>query len=165
MALHRSIRNFNAFVDGISYFGKATEAKLPQPKIQTEAHRGAGMEGPVGIDMGLEGMTCEITFGEWDPVLKKKLGRSERFVLRPAAMGEEDDEATTIIVTVAGLITATETGDLKPGTNSTLKLVMDVRSYKLEIDGEVVHDIDLVNAKRVIGGVDQMASLRAAMGF
>jgi hypothetical protein len=165
MALPRTIRNFNAFVDGISYFGKATEAKLPQPKVQTEAHRGAGMEGAVGIDMGLEALSCEITFAEWDPALHKKFGRSERFVLRPAQMGEEDNEATTIIVTVSGLIATAETGDLKPGANTTLKLVMDVRSYKLEIDGEVIHDIDLVNAKRVIGGVDQMASLRAAMGI
>lgn len=165
MALPRTIRNFNAFVDGISYFGKATEAKLPQPKVQTEAHRGAGMEGPVGIDMGLEGMTCEITFAEWDPALLKKLGKTERFVLRPAQMGEEDEEATAIIVTVAGLVTTNETGDLKPGTNATLKLVMDVRSYKLEVNGETVHDVDLVNAKRVIGGKDQMASIRSAMGL
>lgn len=165
MALPRTIRNFNAFVDGISYFGKATEAKLPQPKVQTEAHRGAGMEGPVGIDMGLEGMTAEITFAEWDPALLKKFGKTERFVLRPAQLGEEDNEATAIIVTVAGLVTTNETGDLKPGTNATLKLTMDVRSYKLELDGEAIHDIDLVNAKRVIDGVDQMASIRSAMGL
>lgn len=165
MALPRTIRNFNAFVDGISYFGKATEAKLPQPKVQTEAHRGAGMEGPVGIDMGLEGMTTEITFAEWDPALLKKFGKTERFVLRPAQLGEEDNEATAIIVTVAGLVTTSETGDLKPGTNATLKLTMDVRSYKLELDGETIHDIDLVNAKRVIDGVDQMASIRSAMGL
>ena len=165
MALPRTIRNFNAFVDGFGYFGIATEAKLPQPKVQTEAHRGAGMEGPVGIDMGLEGMTSEITFAEFDPVLFKKLGKQERFVLRPVQMGEEDFEATAIIATMGGLITTNEMGDLKPGTNVTLKLMMDVRSYKLEIDGDVVHDVDLVNAKRVIGGVDQMASARAAMGF
>lgn len=165
MAYPRTIRNFNAFVDGISYFGKATEAKLPQVKVSTEAHRGAGMEGPIGIDMGLEGMTSEITFAEWDPALWKKLGRQERFVLRPMDRGEDNFESQTIIATVGGLITAPETGDLKPGANATLKLVMDVRYYRLEIDGEEVLEIDLVNAKRVIGGVDQMASARAAMGL
>ena len=165
MSLPRTIRNFNAFVDGISYFGRATEAKLPQVKVQTEAHRGAGMEGPVGVDMGLEGMTAEITFAEWDPALLKKLGRHERFVLRPMQMGEEDFEATTIIATMGGLITTNETGDLKPGTNATLKMMMDVRYARLEIDGEEIYEIDLVNAKRVIGGVDQMASARSAMGM
>lgn len=165
MAYPRTIRNFNAFVDGFGYFGIATEAKLPAVKVQTEAHRGAGMEGPVGIDMGLEGMTSEITFSEWSPALLKKLGRQERFVFRPMQMGETDFTATTIIATVGGLITSPEMGDLKPGTNSTLKLSMDVRYYRLEIDGQEIWEIDLVNAKRVIGGVDQMASARAAMGF
>lgn len=165
MSLPRTIRNFNAFVDGISYFGRATEAKLPQVKVQTEAHRGAGMEGPVGIDMGIEGMTCELTFSEWDPLLLKKLGRQERIVLRPMQMGEEDFEATTIIATMGGLITTNETGDLKPGTNATLKMMMDVRYARLEIDGEEIYEIDLVNTKRVIGGVDQMASARRAMGL
>lgn len=165
MGYPRTIRNFNAFVDGVGYFGIATEAKLPQVKVQTEAHRGAGMEGPVGLDMGLEGMTSEITFSEWSPTLLKKLGRQERFVFRPMQRGEDDVEATTIIATVGGLITIPDLGDLKPGTNSPLKLTMDVRYYRLEIDGEEIWEIDLVNAKRVIGGVDQMASARAAMGF
>ena len=116
MAIPRMLRNFNAFVDGISYFGLATEAKLPQLKIMTEAHRGAGMDGPVGIDMGVEGMTSEITFGEWSPELLKKPGLQQRFVLRPAAAGDVGDGADTIIATIGGLITGAETGDLKPGT-------------------------------------------------
>lgn len=165
MAYPRTIRNFNAFVDGISYFGRATEAKLPQIKIQTEAHRGAGMDGPVGIDMGLEGMTAEVTFAEWDPVLLKKFGRQERIVLRPAAQGDDQIEADTIIATLGGLITTHELGDLKPGANATLKLEMDVRYYRLEINGEELIEIDLPNARRVIGGTDQLAAIRRAMGL
>ena len=165
MALPRKIKNFNAFVDGTSYFGIATEAKLPQLKVMTEAHRGAGMDGPVGIDMGVEGMTAEITFGEWSPALLKKPGLQQRFVLRPAAAGEVGDSADTIIATIGGLITAAETGDLKPGTDTTLKLMMDVRYYRLEINGEQLVEIDLVNGKRVIGGVDQLADIRRAMGL
>ena len=165
MALPRVIRNFNAFVDGVSYFGLASEAKLPAVKIQTEAHRGAGMDGPIGLDMGMEALSAEITFAEWSPALQKKLGRIERFVLRPAQTSAEDASATAIIATLSGLITVTEPGDLKPGANATLKLGMDVRTYRLEMDGEVVLDIDLPNAKRVIGGTDQLAEIRRAMGL
>lgn len=165
MSLPKVIRNFNAFVDGISYFGKATTAKLPQPKIQTEAHRGAGMDGPVGLDMGVEGMTSELTFAEWDPVIVKKIGTQQRIVLRPAAQADGDVEATAIIATIGGLVTTTESGDLNPGQNATLRMEIDVRSYKLEIGGETVIDIDMVNAKRVIGGVDQLAAIRKAMGI
>lgn len=165
MALPRVIKNFNAFWDGISYFGLAESAKLPAVKIQTEAHRGSGMDGPVGQDVGMEGMSSEISFSEWSPAVLGKLGRQERFVLRPAMSGASDFLARPIIATLSGLITTSEPEDLKPGTVSKLKMVMDVRSYKLELDGRVVFDIDLVNARRVIGGVDQLAELRRAMGL
>lgn len=165
MALPRIIKNFNAFVDGVSYFGLAAEAKLPAVKVQTEGHRGSGMDGGVGIDVGMEGLSAEITFSEWSAVILKKLGRVERFVLRPAAGSPNDFSATTIIATMTGLITTSEPGDLKPGTGSMLKIGMDVRAYKLEVDNEVIYDIDLVNAVRRIGGVDQLAEIRRAMGF
>jgi P2 family phage contractile tail tube protein len=165
MALPRVIKNFNAFVDGRSYFGKATEATLPQPKIMTEAHRGAGMDGPVGIDMGMEGLSSDITFAEHDRNLLARLGKQTRFVLRPAMGSATDTGATAVIATIGGLISASETGGLKPGTNATLKMVMDVRYYRLEIDGEEIYEIDLVNAVRRINGVDQLADIRRAMGL
>lgn len=165
MAFPKYIRNFNVFVDGVSYFGKATEGKLPDVKIQTAAHRGAGMDGPVGIDMGMEGMTTTASFAEWDPVLLKKIGTQQRLVFRPAARGEDSFEATPIIATISGLVTAQELPDVKPGENSVLKVSIDTRYYKLEIDGATIWEIDLVNAKRIIGGTDQLASIRAAMGI
>jgi uncharacterized protein len=165
MALPSVIRNFNGFVDGVSYFGLLLEGKLPQVKIQTEAHRGAGMDGPVGIDMGTEAMTSEMTFAEWSPALFKQMGRQARFVFRPAASSAETGETRTIIATVGGLVTTPETGDLKPGANAQLKLMMDVRYYRLEIDGEEICEIDLVNGIRRIGGVDQLAEIRRAMGL
>ena len=165
MALPRVIRNFNAFWDGISYFGLAELAKLTAVKIQTEAHRGAGMDGPVGQDVGMEAMSAEITFTEWAPAVLVKLGRLERFVLRPAMSSATDFGAQPIIATLSGLITTSEPDDLKPGTPSKLKMTMDVRAYRLELDGVVMFDIDLVNARRVIGGTDQLAELRRAMGI
>jgi P2 family phage contractile tail tube protein len=165
MSMPKFIKNFNAFVDGVSYFGLCSEAKLPQPKIQTEAHRGSGMDAPVGVDMGMEAMSAEMTFSEWRPELAKKLGRQERFVMRPGQQSATDFSATPIIATMGGLLTVTDYGDLKPGTNSPFKLTMDVRYYRLEIDGVEMLEIDIVNAVRRIGGVDQLAEIRRAMGI
>lgn len=165
MALPRIIKNFNAFLDGTSYFGLVEEGKLPAVKIQTEAHRGAGMDGPVGLDVGMEGMTAELTFSEWLPAVIGKLGRQERLVLRPAKGSATDFSAAPVIATMTGLITTSEPDALKPGTGSKMKMTMDLRSYRLEIDGETVLNIDLVNAVREIGGVDQLAELRRAMGI
>lgn len=165
MALPRTIKNFNAFIDGFSYFGLASEAKLPQPKITTEAHRGAGMDGPVGIDMGTEAMSAEVTLAEHRPELLKLLGEQRRLVLRPAQVSPDGVDTDTIIATIGGLITATESGDLKPGANAVLKLVWDVRYYRLEMNGAELVEIDLVAGIRRIGGVDQLAQMRRAMGI
>ena len=165
MALPRKIRNFNAFIDGRSYFGIATEAKLPQPKIKTEGHQGSGMDAPVGIDMGMEAMTAEVTLSEWDPTALKLLGTNARMVLRPAAESSTDTGNDVIIATMGGLWTGTEFGDLKPGTDVPLKLMLDVRYYRLVINGVEIHEIDIPNGKRVIGGVDQLRGIRRAMGL
>jgi len=165
MAYPRTIRNFNAFVDGTSYFGHVDEAKLPPITLNTEAHRGAGMDGPVAIDMGMEGMQSEITFAEWDPALLKSFGRRTRFVMRPGAMGEDDFSADTYIATLGGRISVNGPEDLKAGDKSTLKITMEVDYYRLEKDGEELWEIDIENGVRVIGGVDQLAELRRAMGI
>lgn len=165
MSIPKTIRNFNAFIDGRSYFGLCDEAKLPQVKIQTEAHRGSGMDGPIGIDMGIEGLTAEATFSEWDPLLLKRIGTETRVVFRPHAQGDSVNDVQTIIATVSGLVTTVEPGDLKPGASAKLKLSWDVRSTRLEINNEVIWDINLVTGKRVIGGVDQLAAARRSMGI
>lgn len=165
MAFPKTIRNFNVFVDGVSYFGRATEGTLPQPTIQTAAHRGAGMDAPIGIDLGMEGMTAEITLAEWDPALLKKIGRQERFVFRPVAKAEDDETVTGFIATVGGLVTKPEVGTLQGGNLATLKLMLDVRYYKLEVDGEEIWEIDIENGVRRVDGVDQLADIRRAMGI
>ena len=107
----------------------------------------------------------KATFTEWDPVLLRRIGTNTRVVFRPAAQGDSVENVDTIIATVSGLVTSTEVGALKPGQGSKLKLVWDVRSPKLEHNGVVIWDIDMVNGKRVIGGVDQLAGIRRAIGI
>lgn len=164
MSLPRTIRNFNAFVDGISYFGKATEAKLPQPKIMTEAHRGAGMDGSVGIDMGTEALAAQVSFAEHMPELITHFGSGTRLVLRPAQVSPDGIDTDTIIATIGGLVTEAGSGDLKSGTNAPLTLIWDVRYYRLEMNGVELIEIDKVAGIRRIRGVDQLANIRRAMG-
>lgn len=165
MSFPRQIRNFNAFVDGISYFGRVTEGKLPDPKINTAAFRGAGMDAPAGVDMGMEAMQAELTFAEYSPAILKMTGTLQRIVFRPAAMGEGSFEADIIIATCGGLVSAQEFGALKPGENSTVKMIIDLRYYRFELNGEELWEIDVEAGKRIIGGVDQLAGIRRAMGL
>ncbi|MDJ0824252.1 MAG: phage major tail tube protein [Rhodobacter sp.] len=165
MAYPRKVKNYNAFLDGVSYFGKVDEATLPVPKLSTEDHRGAGMDAPVAIDMGMEAMTASITLAEWPAEVLTKLGTRQQLVLRPAAMGETDFSADTYIATMRGRITTAHPETLKTGGDNPMKLDMAVDFYRLEKDGEELLEIDIENAVRTIGGVDQLADIRRAMGI
>lgn len=164
MSYPRFIRNWTAFVDGRGYFGLVKEGKLPDLKVNTAAHRGAGMDGPVGVDMGLEGMTAELTFSEWPPEVLTMLGTLQRFVFRPAGKAD-DGTVQTNILTCAGLFTSHELGALKSGEEAPLKTRLDIRQFRFEQDGAVLLDLDLEAGRRVIGGIDQNAAIRAAMGL
>ncbi|MEM1077463.1 MAG: phage major tail tube protein [Pseudomonadota bacterium] len=165
MAYPRKIRNFNAFVDGIGYAGRVTEGMAPVMKIKGEEHRGAGMDAPVTVDMGMEALTTSLTFVEYLPALLKMVGTRQSIVLRPAQMGEADFETDTIIHTCRGRVMSVDPGTLKAGDETSLKLEMATDYYKLEMNGETLIDIDVENGVRIIDGVDQLAGIRAAMGF
>lgn len=123
------------------------------------------MDGPVAIDMGTEAMSAELTLAEWIPNLITLFGRRQNLVFRPAAMGEEDFVADAWIVTLGGRWTVVNMADLKAGNDVPLKLTLEVDYYRLQLNGEEHIEIDILAGKRVIGGVDQLADLRAAMGF
>lgn len=165
MAYPRTIRSYNAFLDGTTYYGLAVEATLPNLTLVTEDHRGAGMDQAIAIDMGMERMTCDINFAEYRPELIKRFGTKARLVLRPAAVGEDSFEADSHVYTIGARWTGVEPGKLKQGALSLLMLKGSVDYFRIEQNGTELVEIDVVNAVRKIGGVDQLASIRKAMGL
>ncbi|MCB5198604.1 phage major tail tube protein [Loktanella sp. TSTF-M6] len=165
MSFPRTIRNYNAFLDGVSYMGLVSTGKLPALKIKTAAHRGAGMDAETAVDMGMEAMTTELTFDEWSDAPIRLFGSKNRIVLRPAAVGEDDFAADTFIFAMGGRITDVNWDDLKAGTESKMKAMMDVDFFSIEKNGQPLVKIDVENGVRVIDGVDQLAGIRAAMGL
>ncbi|MGR3501615.1 phage major tail tube protein [Pseudaestuariivita sp.] len=161
----RTIRNFNAFVDGIGYAGIATEGKLPDLKLNEADHRGGGMDGIVAIDMGMEKMQATVTVAEWRPELITLFGTRRQMTLRPGELGEDNYDAVPMVATMRGRWSSDEFNDLKPGSEVPLKLTVSVDYFRFVHNGIELFEIDVRAGKRVIGGVDQMASMRAAMGF
>lgn len=161
----RTIRNFNAFIDGVSFAGRVLEGKIPEVKLTTAAHRGGGMDGPVAQDMGTEAMQAEVTLAEWVPDLVTLIGTRKRMVLRPVARGQHDFSADAFIATLGGLWSTNNFADLKPGSDMPLKLTLEVDYFRMLKDGDELFEIDIEAGKRVVGGIDQLAATRAAMGL
>jgi len=166
--LPRVLRNFNLFVNGIGYAGRVTEAELPELSVKTEEHRGGGMDGVAEIDLGMEALGAKLTFAEYVPDILKSFGKLDgnavRIQLR-GALQRDGEPAIACIVDLHGGFKKNGMGSWKAGDLATNEVEMSVRYYKLSIGGEDLIEVDVDNMRRVIGGVDELASIRAAIGL
>lgn len=164
----RVLRNFNLFVNGIGYAGRVTEAELPELAFKTEEHRGGGMDGVAEIDMGQEAMEAKLTFAEYIPEILKSVGRlngvATRIQLR-GALQRDGETAVACVVELHGGFKTSTMGTWKAGDLATHEVSMACRYYRLTIGGELQHEIDVDNMIRNIGGVDELESIRNAIGL
>lgn len=133
----------------------------------TVEHRAGGMDIPVAIDMGMEKLEAELTFSEYDPELFRLFGlvdgNAVSLTLRGGLQGSGDAEA--VVVNLRGQFKELDPGNWKPADRATLKCTVSIRYYKLTIDRRELIEIDAENMVRKINGVDQMSSLRTALGI
>ena len=145
MSLPRKLKNFVLFNDGISYAGEVEEVTLPKLTRKTEDYRAGGMNGPVKLDFGMEGLKLEFTAAGYLRTLFNQWGTltHDGVLLRFAGALQSDDlpAATPVEITVRG------------------------RHYKLVMDGVTVIEIDLVNMIEIVNGEDRLASVRLALGI
>ena len=162
------LRDINLFVDGRGYAGKVSEFTLPKLTVKTEEYRAGGMDAPVELDMGMEKLECDFSLDSVDRDVLRLWGVREgakpALTFRGAVQGR-DGATKTVIVRTRGQIKEVDWGAWKPGEKATLKFMAAVDYYKLEIDGETIHEIDVENYIRTVNGVDQVAARRAALGL
>lgn len=164
--LPKILKNFSAFVDGRGYAGRVDEITLPKLSIKTEEYRGGGMDVPIDIDLGMEKLEAEITFSEYDPELFRLFGIMDNstvnFTLRGGLQGTGDAEP--VVINLRGKIKELDSGSWKAGDKATLKCMIAIFYYKFTIDRRELIEIDAENMIRKINGVDQLSSMRQALG-
>ena len=162
------LRNVNLEVDGRAFPRKVKLLSPPNLAVQTEKYRAGGMDSSVDIDMGLEQMEASFTMSSVDKELLKHFGlvaeKSVPLVFR-GGLRDDSGDVRAAVVHLRGQVKAIEWGDWTPGETSETKYMVSVRYYKFEHDGEVVHEIDVENMIRIIDGVDQLESMRQALGL
>ena len=167
MSLPKTLKNFNVFVDGRGLAGVASEVNLPKLSLKTEEHRAGGMDAPTQIDMGMEKMECDFTLSEYNPEVLKLFGllvnSPTHLTLRGALVGGAG-EVTPVVVNLWGNIKEVDPGSWKAGEKTQCKFTVALTYYKLTIGDEEIHEIDTDSMIRVIGGVDQLAAVREAIG-
>lgn len=165
-----TLKNFNLYVDGISYAGIVDEGTLPKITVKAEEHRAGGMDTPMSIDLGIDKLEISFTLAEMNPEVMSFVGvhngGTTNLVFRGAANDDSSPGATRpIVATCRGTFTESDSGNWKNGDKTQQKITGNLRYYKLEVDGKLVYEIDVENMIRNVGGTDQLESIRAAIGL
>lgn len=162
------LKNYNLFVDGRGYAGVVTEYNAPELAVQGDEHRAGGMDAPVDIDMGMEKMEASFSLAAVDHHVMRSFGLAEGqevpLTLR-GAIESYQGGVTPVVHSMRGKIMRVAPGAWQPGQKPTMQITVSLNYFRQEIDGEVIHEIDVINMIRIINGTDQLAEQRAAIGL
>lgn len=169
MALPSKLKNLNLFNNAESLMGQTGGVTLPKLARKLESWRGAGMDGTVKIDLGAaEDLTIEWTIGGLDLTSIRQFGGSISSVqLRFAGAYQRDDTGTVdaVEVVVRGRHEEIDMGEAKAGDDTEQKIITHCTYYKMTVNGRVEVEIDILNMKYIVNGVDILAEQRKALGI
>lgn len=161
--------NFSLWVDGAGYLGQAKELETPKITATTTDYRAGGMAGELKVPLAnVDAMEASFELIGYNTEVLEKLG----FVYGKTvpldgrgAVTAEDGTVKQVRVAMRGHLTEAEPGTWKAADETTLKASMDLTYFRLEEDGRVRVEVDIDNAILIVGGEDQMAAVRAALGI
>jgi uncharacterized protein len=172
MALPRKLKKLNVFLNGDNWVGVAEDFTPAKLSRKFEPYRGGGMGGAVNIDMGMEDGALDVsfTFGGYGEELLRCMGepKADGISLRFNGSVQRDDTGEVVAVEIVcrGRFKELDRGTLKSGDNTQAKVSMVNTYYKEIINGQVIHEIDLINMIEIgPDGVDRMAEHRKAIGL
>lgn len=167
--LNEIIRDFVLFNGADRMVGRVTKFKPPSLEISNEQFRGAGMDAPMPVDMGMNALMTSFTVIGVSKGLLSSFGMisgvaGPKVNVRAAAINPLTGISVPIIYTMQGMCTKCETGDLEPGKGGETSVEMHLTYYALIHSGMPVHTIDVANGIRMINGVDQLLQMRGLVG-
>jgi P2 family phage contractile tail tube protein len=169
MAAAAQIRkNFNLFLDGFGFAGNVEEYQPPALNVQVEDFRAGGMDTSVALDMGMEKLEASFKLSKIaaEALRLWGVGAGQTFALIVrGALEDLDGTVKAEVFTQRGTIRSIEFDAVTAGAKAGVSLTMDVREYSYSIDGLNIHDIDVLNMKRTVNGVDRLAAQRSAIGL
>ena len=167
MALPKKLKYFNVHNQGESYIGQTKQITTPKLALKVEAYRSGGMLGEVDVDLGLEKLECEQTYGGLMEGILKDFGLVgvDQVLLRFSGSYQREDTGAVdaVEIVMRGKHVEIEPGDAEGGKDTEFKVKSTLSYYKMSINGVVMIEIDMLNMIFIVDGVDRVAQHRAAI--
>ena len=162
----RVLKNFSLFIDGRGMAGLIQTMTLPTLTTKMEEFRGGGMDAPIELDMGMEKLEGTFELAEYNPdvIALFGLASADTQLTARGAIRSDGEPAVAVVVNMTGNIKEMDPGDWAAGDMSTGTFTYSIRYFKLTVGGRELVEVDKVNMIRRIDGVDQLESIRTAIG-
>ncbi|HEX2881185.1 MAG TPA: phage major tail tube protein [Polyangiaceae bacterium] len=167
----KKVYNVNVYIDGTTNaIGKGSEVTLPDVATETESHRALGMFSAVELPTGLAAMVTKIKWAGFYPeVLKFRANpfASHRLQLRGTLETHTSGGRTgqqPFIVSLTCAWKKAPLGGFKPGAGQDVEDELTTTYIKVQVAGQDVVEIDVLNNIWIVDGVDVLEQYRQNLG-
>jgi P2 family phage contractile tail tube protein len=151
------MKRVNLFVSGLGLLGLVKNVKLPVVKTKKDVING------VHVDSGLlEPMEFECELTDFNRDMLKEAAKLSEAKLKVKGDYLENNTNAKFTATLGGSIDV-EMDSLEDGKEFAQKVKMYVNVYNLNVNGDEIYDIDLVNVIAKIDGKDIYEATRSAV--
>ncbi|WP_053982234.1 phage major tail tube protein [Marinagarivorans algicola] len=170
MAADNLLKNYSVMVDGIGKAGNCGAYKPPVLTIKTTDFQSGDMDMAVPVDDGMEPMEATYSVYGMDEQSHRLFGfvnGSGLGVTVRTSYQNRDGQVKACVDELRGTITGVERDEQTTGSQKEkmTKVTMKLQYYRSVFDGQELVEIDAINGVRKLGGVDQLANIRSAMGL
>src|ERR1043165_1294498 len=149
MSLPKKLKNYTVHNDGDNYVGQVKEISLSKIAAKMEGYRGGGMLGEVKVDLGLEGLEMEETYGGMVPGILRQMGAVTHDACQTRFTGAYQDDQTGAVTAgeliVRGRPEEIDPGNAQAGSDTEWKVKRALSYLRWTIGGRVEVEIDMVN--------------------
>ena len=168
MSLTYVLRKFIVYADGFGKLGEGENCKLPVVEINSEEFRGGGMDAPLKIDLGMNALDMEFKLSSMDPQVYLLWGlypgNAKQFTIR-GSLAHQDGQPFPAIASCRGNLHKVDTDNFEPAKKILHTFTVALEYYKLEIGSRAIYEFDIINGKRIVGGVDVLRQDRINLGL
>jgi len=168
----KKISNANVYVNGSSLLGKVSEATMPDISIKQIDHAPLGQHGVTSLPVGFDKLEMTLKWTSFYSEVIAVMADGYTGINGQLRSSQETYDASgsrsaeeSFVYFFRGRPTNLPTGSFKQHENAEGETKVALDYLKLEIAGATQFEIDVINNKYVVNGVDKLATFRANLGI